>query len=345
MDAGRGEGMAHLPSAAPREALTVATVAQSLALQSPTSWEVLRGSGFEVTFAASPDSWTPTVKQWGRFVPLHSSREVLSINNVRLLAEVRSLLRSQKWDLIQVQSPIASALVRILPDLPRHTPLIYVAHGFHFHRDARGIQNWLVSSVERTLARRTTAVAVVAEEDFQDAQAYGLDKHALLWQLPGAGVDIRHYSEALPESYPWRPAPTALFCGDLIPRKDPLAAVEAIVALNQSGRRCGLIVIGDGPLKAEVARSAAPLIRDGLFSHIPRSEHVANHLAGADVTLMPSWQEGLPRIAIESIAAGTPVVARTNRGARQLARSGGIALLGQSDRSPVGKGRSRCSRR
>lgn len=55
---------------------------------------------------------------------------------------------------------------------------------------------------------------------------------------------------------------------------------------------------------------------------------VARWLAGADVSLLPSTIEGLPGVVLESLAAGTPVIANDLSGAREIAaRVPGVTIV------------------
>jgi glycosyltransferase involved in cell wall biosynthesis len=50
-------------------------------------------------------------------------------------------------------------------------------------------------------------------------------------------------------------------------------------------------------------------------------------IGAADMTLLPSRWEGLPLVALEALAAGTPIVATAVRGIRELLTDGENALL------------------
>jgi len=50
-------------------------------------------------------------------------------------------------------------------------------------------------------------------------------------------------------------------------------------------------------------------------------------MAAADAIVMPSTSEGLPLVALEALASGTPLVATNARGIRDLVTDGDEALL------------------
>ncbi len=49
-----------------------------------------------------------------------------------------------------------------------------------------------------------------------------------------------------------------------------------------------------------------------------RCDDVRPYLAAADVVVLPSYREGIPRVAMEAAAAGRPVVAYDVRGVREV---------------------------
>ena len=70
-----------------------------------------------------------------------------------------------------------------------------------------------------------------------------------------------------------------------------------------------LLIAGDGPLREEVKNAAA--IAPNIYCLGMKSgEEVLDLMKHAKAILCPSlWYEGMPRVVIESLAAGTPVIA------------------------------------
>jgi alpha-1,6-mannosyltransferase len=97
-------------------------------------------------------------------------------------------------------------------------------------------------------------------------------------------------------------------CGRLSVEKRVDRSIGALAALTRAGLRARLVVAGDGPRRASLERRA-----EGLPVHFAGFIHdrtrLATLLATADVALAPGPHETFGLAALESLAAGTPVVA------------------------------------
>ena len=102
--------------------------------------------------------------------------------------------------------------------------------------------------------------------------------------------------------------PTILAVGRLVPQKgfDMLLRAFANCARDMAGWR--VEILGDGPLRQELARLAETLgIRERVVFH----GHVADpfsHYARAAMFVLPSRFEGMPNALLEAMAAGLPAV-------------------------------------
>jgi glycosyltransferase involved in cell wall biosynthesis len=104
-------------------------------------------------------------------------------------------------------------------------------------------------------------------------------------------------------------APYVLFVGTLQPRKDPLAALEALALVDGDLR---LVLVGpDKGSGAEARRRASKLGLDGrveFAGHVEKQE-LAELYRGAACLVFPSRYEGFGLPVAEAMASGTPVVA------------------------------------
>jgi glycosyltransferase involved in cell wall biosynthesis len=91
----------------------------------------------------------------------------------------------------------------------------------------------------------------------------------------------------------------------LVEQKDQRALIDAAPAVLERFPDVRFVVVGDGPLRAELERRAAGLP----FEFTGPRDDVPELLAGFDVFAFPSRFEGLCLAVIEAQAAGVPVVA------------------------------------
>src|SRR5439155_6398546 len=95
----------------------------------------------------------------------------------------------------------------------------------------------------------------------------------------------------------------------LAEQKDPLTFVRAAAMIARAAPDARFVLVGDGPLRADVEKVAAELgILDRLVITGVRRD-VASLLRTFDVFVLSSRWEGLPRVVLEAMAARVPVVA------------------------------------
>jgi glycosyltransferase involved in cell wall biosynthesis len=120
-------------------------------------------------------------------------------------------------------------------------------------------------------------------------------------------------------------APYALFVGTLQPRKDPLAALEALALVPGDLR---LVIVGpDKGSGGEARRTATRLGLNGrvTFTGHVEKEQLAELYRGAACLVFPSRYEGFGLPVVEAMASGTPVVAAASGSVPEVA--GGAAVL------------------
>ena len=98
------------------------------------------------------------------------------------------------------------------------------------------------------------------------------------------------------------------FCGRLVANKGLSELIDAIATL-QNAR---LLVIGDGPERTKMEKKAKSLgiaNRVTFLGWLPTQEAVSGAIQTARIFVMNSKSEGGPRVALESMACGMPIIA------------------------------------
>ena len=102
----------------------------------------------------------------------------------------------------------------------------------------------------------------------------------------------------------------AIYVGNLIPRKNVALLIDAFATLRATPGVCDrVVVIGNGPLQADVHAQVAALGLDGAVTFVDQipQEQLPPWLSAADIFVLPSLYEGLGLVLLEAMACGTPV--------------------------------------
>jgi glycosyltransferase involved in cell wall biosynthesis len=108
-----------------------------------------------------------------------------------------------------------------------------------------------------------------------------------------------------------RDPPTLLTVGRLEPGKGHDIAIEALVALRAQYPGARLRIAGDGQLRetlVQLVRQRGASDAVTFLGHVT-PEEVLDEMQHADVLLFPTASEGFPKVALEALACGLPVVA------------------------------------
>jgi glycosyltransferase involved in cell wall biosynthesis len=103
--------------------------------------------------------------------------------------------------------------------------------------------------------------------------------------------------------------------------KAPDVLIDAVATCVESGLNLKLVLVGDGKYRSELeARSKARGIADRIcfLGQLTAGDAVRAQLDRADIFILPSRQEGLPRAMIEAMALALPCIGSTVGGIPEL---------------------------
>jgi glycosyltransferase involved in cell wall biosynthesis len=102
-------------------------------------------------------------------------------------------------------------------------------------------------------------------------------------------------------------------------------AIDAVAELRQRFPQLRLLIVGDGPLRADVERMAQKLGDSAILTGY--RDNVLGFLDAADILLQPSRVDAFPTSLIEAAATRVPVVATAVGGIPEIVVAGETGLL------------------
>jgi glycosyltransferase involved in cell wall biosynthesis len=196
-----------------------------------------------------------------------------------------------------------------------HTYMAF--YGFGWLRIAAG-------AYLRVFHNRAAATMVPTAQARDELRRLGISRLAVV----ARGVDTDRYSPArrraaLRARWGAGDGPIVLIVGRVAKEKNLSLSVDAFHAIRRERPSARLVVVGDGPLRAELQRRHPEFIFTGTL----RGEELAAHYASADAFLFPSLSETFGNVVLEAMASGLPVVAFDDAAAREHIRSGENGLV------------------
>lgn len=219
-------------------------------------------------------------------------------------------------------------------------PAVYTAHGLAYRKDAGPVGHRASRLAERAACRGADAVISVSQADLTDLERRGFVGRgcgfhvANVVQMPASGPGDRAAARrrlGLP--------PDAAVVGTvsrLVPQKAVGDLVDAVARMvpafdGPSGPPV-LVVVGDGPLRADVERRVQAGANGARVMLMGARGDVPQILPAFDVFALSSHWEGEPIALLEAMAAGLPCVATATEGACEIlvgaASSGRLVPVG-----------------
>lgn len=237
----------------------------------------------------------------------------------RALRRLEFIIRRERPALLHLHSPPALVIGR-LAGRNCDIPTIANVHGTFL--EPLTWRSVAFAAVEGTLAR-LAAHTVVQNAD--DARFYArLISAGKLTISPvgGIGVDVDRLEEARQTPVRVAAEPSVVVLGRLTAEKNLDLVVQAFRLLRDRISTATLTFVG-----SPAAGDRPWHVPDDLgIAHAPWADNPYAILAGANLLVSASRREGFGMNVVEALSLGVPVVAVSNRGAREIMRTGARGL-------------------
>lgn len=171
------------------------------------------------------------------------------------------------------------------------------------------------TSVVRWALHRSAVSAWIAVSEFVAAvhRAYGIEAHVI----------PNFVTRQLSPPTPFDERSGIVFVG----RLNAMKGVEDVVEVARRVSNIEIRVVGGGPATPKLEQAARELPNIVAVGPLP-PEQAIGALSSARLVLMPSkWEEPGPLVAIEAMAAGTPIVAYCTGGLEEYVRRAGAGAV------------------
>jgi glycosyltransferase involved in cell wall biosynthesis len=280
---------------------------------------------FAFTGSADPASADPaSAARSVTFVPVEIADRPRARYDMRAIIRLRRLLRSTAPDVVHAHGMRAGALTALaLVGTRSRCPLVVTVHNAPV---AGGAVGAIYRALELIVARRADSVLCVSADLEERMRAAGARRvAAAVVPPPAITFDISaETSNAIAPGLP-----VVLAVGRLAPQKGFGVLIEAAARWRDIQPAPRLVIVGDGPLDAELKAQATSL--GVLVEFAGRRSDVPALLAAADVFVLPSLWEGQALILQEALRAGVPIVATRTGGNPALTGEDAALLVPPGD--------------
>jgi glycosyltransferase involved in cell wall biosynthesis len=237
---------------------------------------------------------------------------------------VREEVRSFDPDVIVTQSPYEAVVVRPVRGRAR---LLLEVHG-DWNTAAR-LYGSPLRTVLDPVSRQLARAAVRAADAVRTVGPFTSGLVMDAGRLPAATfttyTDVSAFTRTPPQPLPAQPS--ALFVGVLERYKNVAGVADAWRLAAPQVPDARLQLVGDGRETDVVARLVTDLPGRTQWTRRLTPDEVAQALDDATVLLLPSFSEGLPRVAMEAFARGRPVIGSRAGGIPDIVEDGVNGLL------------------
>ncbi len=289
----------------------------------------------------------PTTINDVNFVPLYSTDKIFPLDNWffnRSQSKKSSVIDS---DIYEAHAVSGYGFLKALKKHDTKKPFIHTIHGVladeyeqarkNGYYSARGrIANYFMgrlAKLEMETAQKATLIVTISHYSLEKIkQFYNVDEGKV--RIAPNGVNIEKF-KPLPDREPAKrqfglsDEPCVLFVGSLIPRKGLHFIVEAAKKIVKEQRETKFLIVGEGPLRTQLANSIEAANLSGNFKFLGnlRDDTLPAVYNCADVFALPSIQEGQGIVLLEAQACAKPVVAFDIGGVDEAVRNGETGLL------------------
>lgn len=253
-------------------------------------------------------------------------------NEARALFEITALYRRERPDIVHHVAVKPVVFGGIAARLSGARSQVNAIAGMGYVETSQQTRARLLRGVFNAVLRFAwngprVHVIVQNPDDVEALARTGLLPASHIRMIRGSGVDVALFAPTPePSALPVR----VIFAGRLLWSKGVRELVDAARQLRDHRVPVEVLLVGGpDPENPECIPDSAleTWVREGLVRYVGWSDDMASVWRSANIAVLPSYREGLPKALLEAAACARAIIATDVPGCREIARDGINALL------------------
>jgi glycosyltransferase involved in cell wall biosynthesis/GT2 family glycosyltransferase len=255
-------------------------------------------------------------------------REIDPRRDLTALVQLARLMRRERFDIVHTHSSKAGILGRVAARLAGVPQVTHTVHGWGFHEHMPAALRRFYIALEKIMRSWTRPLVSVSNRTTRIGLESGIgtpDSYRLIRSgIPTARFHPDPISrEEVRRRLGVEPGGVLLgSVGRLSPQKNPMDFVRAAESLAPGRDHLRFVYVGDGPMREEVEEAVERAGLGGRLALLGIRDDVPDLLRAMDLFTLTSLWEGLPRVVLQALATGVPVVAYDTAGIEEAVREG-----------------------
>jgi glycosyltransferase involved in cell wall biosynthesis len=310
--------------------LQIATTYQSLVSILDAKLRLLsEDPDIELCVASSFEDPEETRSPPGNFYPVHIARTIRFFEDVVSVVRLYRYIRKQKFDIIHTHTAKAG-MVGALAGWLAGVPVVHTYHGLPFYNGQGRLEHAFFKCGEIALARLRKVLFSQNKLNYDQIKKIRLINRPVISEGNGILNDAIEYSAKM-----YREKVQGLFDRNIphllcISRLEPVKALEKVIDtvryLYNNNMPVECIIAGKGYLKKALEERIRKYNLEKSIT-IMYTPFIHSLIAKADVMVLTSKKEGVPRGLLEAMALRKPVVATDVQGTSELVVNGVTGIL------------------
>lgn len=293
-----------------------------------------RDQGADVSLACAPGGRLQELVQESgmRFYPIRSFVSPVSpLRDLDALGQLFRLLQRERFDIVHTHNSKGGFLGRLAARLAG-SPVVHTVHGFAFHGQESRLRRRLFVGLERLAAGWSDQLIAISQPMIEWAQHEGIADASRFAKIY-SGIELQRFRAAasdpnLKRRLGLQSDSTVIgMVSKLWEGKGHQVLLEAASIMQRRGLEFQILLVGEGQLEAELKAMVRRMGLDQRVVFTGFRPDIAQVTAQLDIACLPSFYEGMGRVALEAMAAGKPMVASAVGGLPELVEDGATGYL------------------